>query len=98
MIYKFVFIPFVKLDLQKTKEYYYAISPKLINIFLTIKKYKYISLNPNADEIMYNQIKMHKLNQLPYHIHYIVDYEKKQNVILAVEFSKRNSLYLTTIK
>ena len=47
---------------------------------------------------MYNQIKMHKLNQLPYHIHYIVDDEKKQNVILAVEFSKRNSLYLTTIK
>ena len=100
MSYKFVYRPFVKQDLQKAKEYYNAISPKLAKDFLSRirEAKKYITLNPDADDVMYNQIRMHKLHQFPYHIHYFVDNENKQVVILAVEFSKRDNLNFTARK
>lgn len=100
MSYKFVYRPFVKQDLQKAKEYYNAISPKLAKDFLSRirEAKKYIALNPDADDVMYNKIRMHKLHQFPYHVHYFVDNENKQIVILAVEFSKRNNLNFTSRK
>lgn len=100
MSYKFVYRPFVKEDLQKAKEYYKAISPKLTKKFISRirEAKKYIALNPDADDVMYNPIRMHKLNQFPYHIHYFVDHENIQVVILAVEFSKRDNLNFTSRK
>lgn len=100
MSYKFVYRPFVKQDLQKAKEYYNAISSKLAKDFLSRirEAKKYIALNPDADDVMYNKIRKHKLHQFHYHIHYFVDNENKQIVILAVEFSKRNNLNFTSRK
>lgn len=97
MTYKFVYRPIVKQDLQKAKEYYNTISPKLAKDFLfrIREAKKYIALNPEGDDVMYNQIRMHRLHQFPYHIHYFIDLNKKQIIILAIEFSKRNNLDFT---
>lgn len=50
MIFRFVYRPFVKKDLQKAKEYYNAISPKLAKDFLfrIREAKKYIALNPEG--------------------------------------------------
>ena len=100
MTFKFVYRPFVKQDLQKAKAYYYAISPRLAKDFLLRirEAKKYISLNPEADDVMYNQIRMHRLEQFPYHIHYFVDYKYNQIVILSIAFSKRENLDFTQRK
>jgi hypothetical protein len=75
MKYKFVNRPLVKIDLQKAREYYKNISPKLAKNFLfrIREAKKYISLNPEGDDVMYNKIRMHKIYQFPYHLHYYVD-------------------------
>ena len=52
----------------------------------------YISQNPLGDDIMYKEIRMHFIKQFPYHIHYYIDQNKKQIVIIAIEFSKREDL------
>jgi hypothetical protein len=94
MSYKFIYRPFVKQDLQKATAYYRAISPNLAKDFLyrIREAKKYISLNPQGDDIMYNDIRMHNLYQFPYHIHYYIDHNNKQIIILAVAFSKRENL------
>ncbi len=94
MKYKIVYRPFVKDDLQNAVDYYKNISPKLAKEFLfRIKEAKnYILNNQEADDVMYNEIRMHNLYQFPYHIHYFVDLKNEQIVILAVAFSKRENL------
>ena len=94
MKYKIVYRPFVKTDLQNAVDYYKMISPKLAKEFLfRIKEAKnYILNNPEADDVMYNEIRMHNLYQFPYNIHYFVDLKNEQIVILAVAFSKRENL------
>ena len=94
MNYKIVYRPFVKTDLQNAVDYYKMISPKLAKEFLfRIKEAKiYILNNPEADDVIYNEIRMHNLYQFPYHIHYFINNAKKQIVILAIAFSKRENL------
>jgi plasmid stabilization system protein ParE len=92
--YKFVYRPLVKQDIQNATNYYKAISPNLAKDFLfRIREAKnYIALNPMGDDVMYNEIRMHNLQQFPYHIHYYIDENNNQIIILAVEFSKREDL------
>lgn len=94
MKYKIVYRPFVKEDLQNAVNYYKNISPKLAKEFLfRIKEAKnYIVNNPEADDVMHKEIRMHNLYQFPYHIHYFVDHKNEQIVVLAVAFSKRENL------
>ena len=94
MKYKVVYIPLAKVDLKKAVAYYKDISPKLANDFIfRIREGKqYISQNPQGDDIMYKEIRMHNIRQFPYHIHYQILKDKKQILILAIEFSKRNNL------
>jgi len=35
---------------------------------------------------------MHLLKQFPYHLHYFLDEEQNQIVVIAVEFAKRENL------
>jgi plasmid stabilization system protein ParE len=100
MKYTFVYRPYAKEDLHNATNYYKAISPNLAKDFLfRIREAKiYIALNPEGDDVMYQDIRMHNLYQFPYHIHYYVDHNKKQIVILAVEFSKRENLNFTSRK
>ena len=94
---KFVNRPLVKFDLQKAKDYYKNISPKLATDFINRirEAKKFIALNPEGDDVMYNKIRMQNIYQFPYHIHYYVDNENKRIVILAIEFSKRDDLDFT---
>jgi plasmid stabilization system protein ParE len=89
-----VYRPFVKHDLQKAIHYYKAISTNLAKDFLNRVREaeKHISQNPYGDDVMYKQIRMHILKQVPYHIHFFVDDENKKVIILAVAFSKRENL------
>ena len=94
MKYKAIYISLAKLDLRKAISYYKNISPKLAKdfIFRISEGRKYILENPHGDDIMYKEIRMHNIKQFPYHIHYKILEEKKQIIILAVEFSKRENL------
>lgn len=67
MSYKFVYRPFVKQDLQKAKDYYKSISSKLAKDFLyrIREALKYISLNPEGDDVMYNKVRMQNIYQFP---------------------------------
>ena len=62
MKYKIVYSSFVKEDLQNAVTYYKNISAKLAKEFLfRIKEAKnYIVNNPEGDDIMYKEIRMHK--------------------------------------
>ena len=94
MKYKIVYSSFVKEDLQNAVTYYKNISGKLGKEFLfRIKEAKnYIVNNPEGDDIMYKDIRMHNLYQFPYHIHYFIDKTNYQIVILAIAFSKKEDL------
>jgi len=94
MNYKVVYIPLAKQDLKKAVKYYKDISSKLAKdfIFRISEGKKYISQNPYGDDIMYNGIRMHYIRQFPYHIHYKILDDRKQILILAIEFSKRDNL------
>ncbi len=63
MKYKFVYRSFVKQDLQKATDYYKTILPNLAKDFLQRirEAKKHIALNPESDDIMYNDIRMHNL-------------------------------------
>lgn len=100
MKFKFVYRPFVKEDLQKATAYYKTISPNLAKDFLyrIREAKKYIALNTEGDDVMYQDIRMQNLYQFPYHIHYYIDHHNKQIIILAIEFSKRDNLNFTARK
>ena len=94
MKYKFVYRPFVKLDLQEATTYYKDISLNLAkdSLFRIREAKKYIALNVEGDDVMYKDVRLHNINQFPYHIHYFIDQENKQIVILSVAFSKRKNI------
>lgn len=80
--------------MQEATNYYKDISSNLAKDFLfrIREAKKYISLNVEGDDVMYEEVRMHNINQFPYHIHYFIDKENKQIVILAVAFSKRENI------
>ena len=94
MKYRVVYIPLAKVDLKNAVTYYKDISPKLAKEFISrIREGRnYINHNPHGDDVMYKNIRMHNVRQFPYHIHYQIIEEKKQILILAIEFSKRENL------
>nr|WP_281638493.1 type II toxin-antitoxin system RelE/ParE family toxin [Flavobacterium marginilacus] len=69
-------------------------SPRLAKEFVSRLREakKYIDQNPFGDDIMYKNIRMHNIRQFPYHIHYYLNLDNKQIVILAIAFSKREDL------
>jgi len=94
--HKVVLTELAKQDIRKGKEYYRKISSRLAKQFLErIKEAKlFISENPNADDVMYREIRMHLIKQFPYHLHYFLDEERNIIVVIAVEFGKRENLDL----
>lgn len=91
---KTVLSPLAKLDLIDAKNYYKNIRPDLAKEFLNEVESakKYISEHPLSNDISYEVVRMHLLKKFPYHLHYILDENKNQIVILAVEFGKRGDL------
>lgn len=82
----------VESDILNIVEYYKDISPKLAKEFISRMKEAsvYILNAPFSFQIKYKNVRTVLLKQFPYHIHYLVNEEKEQIVILAVIHSYRN--------
>ena len=92
MSYTFVNRPAVKDDIIAAVDYYKNISPQLAHQFLTrIREAReYIGKYPLGFEVKYKNVRTLLLKQFPYHIHYLVEEESKQIIILAVIHSYKN--------
>jgi hypothetical protein len=92
--YKVVVTNLAKDDIKKARDYYKNISTNLGKQFLErIKESRlFISENPNANDVIYQDVRMHYLKQFPYHLHYFLDEERDRIAIIAVEFAKRENL------
>lgn len=92
MSFTFVNIPEVRVDLLNAVDYYKSIDTKLAEQFLfRVKEAKaYITASPLGFQVKYNQVRTILIKQFPYHIHYFIDYHKKQIVILAIIHAYKN--------
>ena len=92
MSYIFINKPAVQADIINAVDYYKSISPKLAKQFLfRIREAKvYIKRSPLAFEIKYKNVRTLLLKQFPFHIHYIIDDNQKQIIILAITHAYRN--------
>lgn len=82
-------------DLLEASIYYADISINLANRFLDefhVAR-EFISEFPYSNDVMFGEnIRFHLLKNFPYHIHYLIDEDRKQIVVLAVIFAKKGSL------
>jgi plasmid stabilization system protein ParE len=94
MSYKIVTNFLVKNDLKSAISYYHKISPKLSKRFIDeIEVGKnFISEFPFANDIAYDEIRLHLICIFPYHIHYFIDALENKVVILAICFGKKEDL------
>lgn len=92
MKYAIVNKPAVKADLFNAVDYYKQISPKLAKQFLfRIREAKtYIHRSPLSFQIRYKNVRTLLLKQFPFQIHYLVEDDKKQIIILAIIHCYRN--------
>lgn len=91
MTYKLVNRPLVRIDLLAAVKYYNEINPALAKQFLArINEAKdYLQNFPLGFQIKYNQVRTVLVKQFPYQIHYLINEERKQIVILAIIHSYR---------
>ncbi len=92
MSYSFVNSSSVKSDIINAVDYYKKINPKLAKEFLfRIREAKsYISIVPLGFQVKYKEVRTLLLKQFPYHIHYIIDNENQQIIILAIIHAYKN--------
>ena len=92
MSYSFVNRPAVKDDITAAVDYYKELSPELARQFLKrIREAReYIAKYPTGFQIKYQNVRTLLLKQFPYHIHYLVDEESQQIIILAVIHAYKN--------
>lgn len=92
MKYQIVSRPHVNSDILNAIDYYKKISPDLAKQFLfRIREAKdYISQYPLAFEVKYKNVRTLLLKQFPYHLHYLVNDEQMQIIILAVIHAYKN--------
>jgi len=97
MIFELINRPLVYTDVISATQYYLKISHSLADEFLLQldDANDFITENPLAVDVMYLNVRMHKLEQFPYHIHYIIDDVNSQIVVLAVAFAKMGNLDFT---
>lgn len=91
---KVIITDLAKTDIRKAKEYYKNLNANLAKQFLNrIRESKsFISESPNANDVIYQDIRIHLIKQFPYHLHYFFDVDRDVIVVLAVEFAKRDNL------
>jgi len=90
--FTFVNRPVVQVDIIDAVDYYKQISPKLARQFLfRIREAKiYINRSPLAFEVKYKNVRTLLLKQFPFHIHYLIDHEHEQIIILAITHAYKN--------
>ncbi len=88
----FLIRPEVKDDIKLAVDYYKTISLELTKQFLfRLREAKvHIGLNPKGFQISYQSTRTLLLKQFPYHIHYLIDEEKNQIVIIAIVHTYKN--------
>ncbi|MPM79906.1 hypothetical protein SDC9_126949 [bioreactor metagenome] len=95
IIYEVINKELVDEDLFEGAYYYAQISIELSNRFLDefhIAR-EFISKFPYANDVIYGEnIRLHLLLKFPYHIHYVIDEERKQVIVLAVIFGKKGNI------
>lgn len=86
MNYSIVHKPKVFWDIDDAVVYYKAISPKLAKqfVFRFKQAVTHIERTPVGFQIKYREVRTLMLKQFPYKIHYFIDNDNKQIVILAV--------------
>ncbi len=92
MSYVFVNRPVVKDDILDAADYYKKISPALAKQFLLRLREarKYIADKPLGFQVKYKNVRTLLLKQFPYHIHYLINDDKKQIIILAIIHAYKN--------
>jgi plasmid stabilization system protein ParE len=92
MSYVFVNKPSVAYDIQDIVDYYKIINSNLAIAFLDRleETKKHIANFPEGFQIKYKNVRTVLLEQFPYHIHYFIDDEKMQIIVLAVIHAYRN--------
>jgi len=83
-----------KQDIRKGRGYYKNINDVLPKQFLErIKEAKFfLSKNPYANDFVYGWVRTYLLGQFPYHLHDYLDEEKRQVVVIAVAFAKKENI------
>jgi plasmid stabilization system protein ParE len=86
MSYSLLNSPLIKNDIRKATAYYKNISPELARQFLfRVREAKaYIARSPLGFQIKYSSVRTLMLKQFPYHIHYIIDDNRKLIIVIAV--------------
>jgi plasmid stabilization system protein ParE len=86
MTYSFKNHPLVEADTIITVEHYKEINPILAKEFLLRirEAKKHIAQTPFGFQVKYNNVRTISLKQFPYLIHYLIDDNKKQIIILAI--------------
>jgi mRNA-degrading endonuclease RelE of RelBE toxin-antitoxin system len=92
MIYSFKNRPLVEADIIIAVEHYKEINLLLAKQFLLrIKEAKkHIAQTPFGFQVKYNNVRTVSLKQFPYLIHYLIDDDQKQIVILAITHSYKD--------
>lgn len=92
MKFEIVYAKKVESDLLDVTEYYNGINPKLSREFIARirEATAHILKTPLGFQIKYKNVRTVLLKQFPFHIHYIVEEEKNQIIILAIIHSYRN--------
>ena len=92
MSYSLINRPAVRVDILNAVEYYKAISPELAKKFLSRLKEASVSIvgTHYGFQIKHNTVRTLLLKQFPYHIHYLINEEKKQIIVLAIIHAYRN--------
>jgi plasmid stabilization system protein ParE len=92
MSYTIVNRPLVYYDILEIVDYYKEINTELAVKFLDQleETKKYILDFPESFQIRYNKARTILIENFPYHIHYLIDNNKKQIIILAIIHSYKN--------
>jgi plasmid stabilization system protein ParE len=92
MSYTLVNRPLVYYDILEIVEYYKEINTDLAVKFLDQleETKKYIFDFPESFQIRYNKVRTILIENFPYHIHYLIDNNNNQIIILAIIHSYKN--------
>ena len=92
MNYSLVNRPAVKSDILDAINHYKTIGSEIPKQFLfRLREAKaYIAKSPVGFQIKYKNVRTLLLKQFPYHIHYIINDDKKQIIILAIIHAYKN--------
>jgi len=92
MSFRIVNRPGVRADIISAVEHYKSISPRLAEQFLNrLREARiYIAKTPEGFQVKYKEVRTLLLKQFPYHVHYLIDAEKKLIVILAIIHAYKN--------